>query len=372
VQPRSIDSGFLGFLSQHYGTSSVAPVCSRPVSPANALVVAVPLPVVAPSPHPAQVLWTTGGERTQPSHSSLANELFKAVKHADELQRRVETSEAAHKSLEEKHCNLLQRVAELKMRVLDSDQDVVHLKALVEEITSCAQEDRVPLTSPSLLMPTPLRNTVHVAVLSTQDVADHQDVLWISSQPDRDESDYDRTFTPPPRQSQTTPQSTPCSATPPPMVQARAIRKPRLLRALETRCVTTSAEQIRGILQQNPEIVNEPFWDHDCEPPLCCAVRLNRPITIVRLLMEHGARTDETDIYGRTPAQIASESPQKPWMHAVPFDAGATSMWTSEPNQNVAPVPDVNSPFEIWRAELADLFTAHAQLNSISSIKVIA
>lgn len=149
------------------------------------------------------------------------------------------------------------------------------------------------------------------------------------------------------------------------------------MKALETKCVTECMQRIRSALQQNPEIVNEPFWDHDCEPPLCCAVRLKRPASIVRLLMDHGARTDAIDVHGRTPAQIAFEASPRGMMNPVPFDMAATSLprmdirfsGGSEPYQRVDAVPDANSPFEIWRAELAELFKAPAKVGSTSCMK---
>jgi len=141
------------------------------------------------------------------------------------------------------------------------------------------------------------------------------------------------------------------------------------MKALET----GSAADIRDILQENPETVNEPFWDHDCEPPLCCAARLNCPATIVQLLLEHGASAEDTDVRGRTPAQILVEAQQKPWEMQVPWEkqkvGGPASMGffgvspyvKSAPfKENVDPAPmrffgssrTVNAaPFDIWNDE---------------------
>jgi len=68
-----------------------------------------------------------------------------------------------------------------------------------------------------------------------------------------------------------------------------------------------AVEQLRSILQKCPEAANEPFWDHDCELPLCCAVRLKCSSSIVKLLIEFGASLESQDVSGHTPAEIARQ-----------------------------------------------------------------
>lgn len=106
------------------------------------------------------------------------------------------------------------------------------------------------------------------------------------------------------------------SCTPPPLVQSHRLAKPMLMKALENK----SGADVRAVLQRSPETVNEPFWDHDCEPPICCAARLNCPATIVQILLEHGASIGDTDVRGRTPAQILSESQQQPREARLPWE----------------------------------------------------
>jgi len=68
-----------------------------------------------------------------------------------------------------------------------------------------------------------------------------------------------------------------------------------------------SVEQIRSILQKRPEAANEPFWDHDCERPLCCATRLKCSSSIVQVLVEFGANSESQDVFGHNNAQIARQ-----------------------------------------------------------------
>ena len=80
--------------------------------------------------------------------------------------------------------------------------------------------------------------------------------------------------------------------------------QPPLLRAL----LTKSIDEVKEALQQNPEEANEPFWDHDWEPPLCCAVRLECSASIVKLLLEYGADPQSKDVRGRDPSMMFKES----------------------------------------------------------------
>jgi len=105
------------------------------------------------------------------------------------------------------------------------------------------------------------------------------------------------------------------SSTPPPLVPKWKMPKPPLLRALEVK----SAEQVRAVLHGNPEAAKEPFWDHDVEPPLCCAVRLRCNASILELLLEHGASPEDKDMHGHTPGQILEQPSRNTWEVSSPF-----------------------------------------------------
>jgi len=70
---------------------------------------------------------------------------------------------------------------------------------------------------------------------------------------------------------------------------------------------TNSIEQVRAILSSSPQAAAEPIWEHEFEPTLCCAVRLQCDVTIVQLLLEHGANPHDTDMCGRTALQLLPE-----------------------------------------------------------------
>lgn len=177
-----------------------------------------------------------------------------------------------------------------------------------------------------------------------------------------------------------TPPAAPPCFTPRTLMQSHRLQKPMLMKALENK----SAADVQAILQHSPETVNEPFWDHDCEPPICYAVRLHCPVTIIQILLEHGASAEETDVRGRTPAQILAESQHQPWemmtpwevdtvggpapmgpfgcsshKHAAPFDI--EKMWPTTTSFGSYPFVDAApkvTDFEIIGAELENIFNA--------------
>lgn len=91
--------------------------------------------------------------------------------------------------------------------------------------------------------------------------------------------------------------------TPPPLVPKWKLPRPQLLQALQK----NSVKDVRAVLQQSPEAASEPFWDHDVEPPLCCALRLRCEPAIVELLLHSGASPETKDMRGRTPVQILAQ-----------------------------------------------------------------
>jgi len=95
----------------------------------------------------------------------------------------------------------------------------------------------------------------------------------------------------------------PRSTTPPPLVPKWKLTRPQLLQALQK----NSVKDVHSVLEHAPEAAGELFWDHDVEPPLCCAVRLGCEPAIVKLLLENGASPETKDMHGRTPAQILAQ-----------------------------------------------------------------
>jgi len=131
---------------------------------------------------------------------------------------------------------------------------------------------------------------------------------------------------------------TPRSTTPPPLVPKCKLTRPQLLQALQK----NSVEDVHSVLQHAPEAARELFWDHDVEPPLCCAVRLWCKPAIIKRLLEKGASPETKDMHGRTPAQIlAQEAPSlvSPQGFSLPL-ASATAHVTT---------------YETWSHEVAGL-----------------
>jgi len=68
-----------------------------------------------------------------------------------------------------------------------------------------------------------------------------------------------------------------------------------------------SMNQVRSVLDESPEAACEPLWEHELEPALCCAVRLQCDASIIQLLIEHGANPKDSDMRGRTPLHLLDE-----------------------------------------------------------------
>lgn len=107
----------------------------------------------------------------------------------------------------------------------------------------------------------------------------------------------------------------PRTTTPPPLVPTWKLPKPPLLRALELK----SVEQVHAVLQNSPDVVKEPFWEHDVEPPLCAAVRLRCSASILKLLLNSGANPEDRDRRGRTPYEMVELEQTATWEMAPPF-----------------------------------------------------
>lgn len=98
----------------------------------------------------------------------------------------------------------------------------------------------------------------------------------------------------------------PRSHSPPCLVPKSRISLPPLLKAL----TANSIGDVRAALKQNPTAAQEPFWDHDLEPPLCAAVRLHCSADIVKLLLDLGADPEATDVRGQGPLETLKQ-PQR-------------------------------------------------------------
>eukprot|EP00927_Polykrikos_kofoidii_P009407 TRINITY_DN13924_c0_g1_i2.p1 TRINITY_DN13924_c0_g1~~TRINITY_DN13924_c0_g1_i2.p1 ORF type:complete len:395 (-),score=65.90 TRINITY_DN13924_c0_g1_i2:414-1598(-) len=75
---------------------------------------------------------------------------------------------------------------------------------------------------------------------------------------------------------------------------------PPLLQALQV----NSIEMVRDAIADNADAAALPFWDHNVEPPLCCAARLSCDAPIVSLLMDAGADVNATNADGNTALDI--------------------------------------------------------------------
>lgn len=95
----------------------------------------------------------------------------------------------------------------------------------------------------------------------------------------------------------------PRSFTPPPLIPKSKRARPWLLQALQS----NSEHEVHAALLANPGDATEPFWEHDCEPPICAAVRLQCSSSIVKLLLVHGADSQQTDTSGRNALQIVKQ-----------------------------------------------------------------
>jgi len=95
------------------------------------------------------------------------------------------------------------------------------------------------------------------------------------------------------------------SYSPPPAPRMKA--NPPLLAALEQ----DSIQGVLAALHDDPDAAKYPFWDHDVEPPLCAAVRLDCNSSIIGLLVEHGADVNPMDVHGHTPWAILDSKVDK-------------------------------------------------------------
>lgn len=73
-----------------------------------------------------------------------------------------------------------------------------------------------------------------------------------------------------------------------------------LMAALQERHRKDQASLIQDILSKNPDEACLPLWDHDCQLPLCYAVRLGCSAEVIQILLEHGADVQASEHDGKT------------------------------------------------------------------------
>lgn len=147
------------------------------------------------------------------------------------------------------------------------------------------------------------------------------------------------------------------TSTPPPLIPKSRIPRPPMLQALQSK----SVEQVRAVLLENPEAAHEPFWDHDVEPPLCCAMRLQCNTAILQLLLDYGASPETKNARGRTPAEIVWQ--RQPWETEPPMSYELTWAHVSPGLPPFFPqvfdgLPTYGNSCESWRHDVTQLLKA--------------
>jgi len=150
--------------------------------------------------------------------------------------------------------------------------------------------------------------------------------------------------------------ATPRSHSPPGLVPKSRISLPPLLKALTAQ----SIDSVLAALKQSPTAAQEPFWDHDLEPPLCAAVRLQCTADIVKVLLDHGADPEATNVRGQGPLEMLKH-PQL-WGQVDPttdYEPTWVQMMSDEILANLPEDVFGTSAYfatqESWRQEVSDL-----------------
>eukprot|EP00928_Gymnodinium_smaydae_P034796 TRINITY_DN24586_c0_g1_i1.p2 TRINITY_DN24586_c0_g1~~TRINITY_DN24586_c0_g1_i1.p2 ORF type:complete len:190 (-),score=33.95 TRINITY_DN24586_c0_g1_i1:227-796(-) len=77
------------------------------------------------------------------------------------------------------------------------------------------------------------------------------------------------------------------------------------------------ASRVRQLLEEDGTLGTMPLFDHDFEPPLCCAARLGCSSEITTLLEAHGAKWSDTDKRGCSATELAEKRTRPPTMYMV-------------------------------------------------------
>eukprot|EP00927_Polykrikos_kofoidii_P061622 TRINITY_DN5645_c0_g1_i1.p1 TRINITY_DN5645_c0_g1~~TRINITY_DN5645_c0_g1_i1.p1 ORF type:complete len:395 (+),score=52.86 TRINITY_DN5645_c0_g1_i1:69-1253(+) len=87
----------------------------------------------------------------------------------------------------------------------------------------------------------------------------------------------------------------------------RRKQAPALLKALQA----NSIDMVRDAISDDADVPKLPFFDHNCEPPLCCAVRLCCDHVIVSHLLETRADVNAINVDGVTALDIVRRPAQR-------------------------------------------------------------
>jgi len=148
------------------------------------------------------------------------------------------------------------------------------------------------------------------------------------------------------------------SGDPPPLPDQRMTRAPAMLQALRNNVVN----EVRYVLEKSPGAATEPFYDHEFESPLVCAVRLKCKAAIVRLLLEHGASPETTDIYGRSALQLVQKTEQMeanswfPPMSETAFQAPLLGMAMASAFPHLSFQSTQSNANAAWHSEIMNLY----------------
>lgn len=111
-----------------------------------------------------------------------------------------------------------------------------------------------------------------------------------------------------------------------PPAAPRRLPPPPLMVALDLYDHAQCAARVAEVLKADAEAAFFPFFDHDCEPPLCYAIRQGCGVEAIKLLLDYGADVNAMDACGKTPIQLLWELPwdnAKPQIQNILFAAGA-------------------------------------------------
>merc|ERR1719424_1892851 len=128
----------------------------------------------------------------------------------------------------------------------------------------------------------------------------------------------------------------------PALVHGSRVIYPPMLKAL----CSKSIEQVQAALDETPEAASEPFWDHNCELPLCAAVRLRCGPGIIQLLIQYGADKEVVDVRCSTSLEADDERSSSMLSWEMPLSSRV----------NTADPPCLSS----WVAEATPSWTAEA------------
>jgi len=144
----------------------------------------------------------------------------------------------------------------------------------------------------------------------------------------------------------------------PDLIHGSRMSYPPMLKALRG----NSVEQVQAALDETPEAASEPFWDQNCELPLCAAVRLRCEPAIVQLLIQYGADKEVVDARYSTPLEVDDErsssmlswemplpsrlnTAKPPWLSS--WVAESTPSWTAEGTPSGATMPPLAAALDM-------------------------